>query len=61
VAGGDTAPLLQPARARQLHDVLHPVVTDSGTKIPGLTLGQARSHARQLEALGDKVTLAAAA
>jgi hypothetical protein len=31
--------------AQQLHDVLNPVVTGSGTKIPGLRLGQARSHA----------------
>jgi hypothetical protein len=31
--------------AQQLHDVLDPVVTDTGTKIPGLKLGQARSHA----------------
>ena len=31
--------------AQQLHDVLDPVVTDTGTKIPGLKLGQVRSHA----------------
>jgi len=31
--------------AQQLHDILGPVVTDTGTKIPGLKLGQARSHA----------------
>jgi hypothetical protein len=31
--------------ARQLHDVIDPVVTDNGTKIPGLRLGDARSHA----------------
>ena len=31
--------------AQQLHDVLDPVVTETGTKIPGLRLGQARSHA----------------
>jgi hypothetical protein len=31
--------------AQQLHDVLDPVVTKTGTRIPGLPLGQARSHA----------------
>ena len=31
--------------AQQLHAVCDPVVTDGGTKIPGLRLGQARSHA----------------
>jgi hypothetical protein len=31
--------------AQQLHDVLDPVLTDTGTRIPGLPLGQARSHA----------------
>ncbi|HKX13620.1 MAG TPA: hypothetical protein VJN19_00380, partial [Propionibacteriaceae bacterium] len=31
--------------AQQLHDVLDPVVTKTGTRIPGLQLGQARSHA----------------
>jgi hypothetical protein len=33
------------AGARQLHNVLDPVVTDTGNRIPGLPLGQARSHA----------------
>jgi hypothetical protein len=33
------------AGAQQLHDLLGPVVTDTGTRIPGLPLGQARSHA----------------
>jgi hypothetical protein len=33
------------AGARQLNHVLDPVVTDTGTKIPGLRLGQLRSHA----------------
>lgn len=31
--------------AQQLHDVLDPAVTETGTKIPGLKLGQTRSHA----------------
>ncbi len=31
--------------AQQLHHVLNPVLTERGTKIPGLRLGQARSHA----------------
>lgn len=30
---------------QQLHAVLDPVVTNTGTRIPGLRLGQARSHA----------------
>ena len=31
--------------AQQLHHVIDPVVTDTGTTIPGLRLGQTRSHA----------------
>src|SRR6476620_7522636 len=31
--------------AQQLHHVLDPVLTDTGTRIPGLKLGQTRSHA----------------
>ena len=31
--------------AQQLHDIVDPVITDTGTKIPGLKLGQTRNHA----------------
>ena len=30
---------------RDLHTITDPVVTDSGTRIPGLRMGQQRSHA----------------
>ncbi len=33
------------AGTQQLHHVLDPVLTDTGSRIPGLPLGQARSHA----------------
>lgn len=31
--------------AHDLHDITDPIVTDSGTRVPGLPLGQPRSHA----------------